>query len=68
MLDLLRRERPNAFLSRFSFRATAPLFAGEPLTVHAEPDPDDAHLTKTWAEGPEGRLAMQGEAELGRES
>ena len=39
MLDLLRRERPNAFLSRFSFRATAPLFAGEPLTVHAEPDP-----------------------------
>jgi 3-methylfumaryl-CoA hydratase len=67
MLDLLRRERPDAFLSRFSFRATAPLFAGEPLTVHARPEPDGA-LIKAWIEGPEGRLAMQGEAELGPKS
>ena len=67
MLDLLRRERPDAFLRRFSFRATAPLFAGEPLTVHARPEPA-GELIKTWVEGPDGRLAMQGEAELGPRS
>lgn len=65
MLDLLRRERPGAFLRRFDFRATAPLFADRELTVHG--DPEGANGTvRLWITGPEGGLAMLGTAELGR--
>lgn len=61
LLDLLRRERPEARLRRFAYRAHAPLFAGEMLTAHGEPAPAGGEA-RLWATGGDGRLAMTAEA------
>ncbi|MCS6778513.1 MAG: MaoC family dehydratase N-terminal domain-containing protein [Geminicoccaceae bacterium] len=61
MLDLLRRERPDAGVARFDFRATAPLFAGEELTVHGDPETGNGTV-RLWITGPDGALAMLGTA------
>lgn len=63
MLDLLRRERPHAFVRRFDFRATAPLFAEEELTVHGDPETDSGTI-RLWIEGARGELAMIGTVTL----
>ncbi|MCS6878084.1 MAG: MaoC family dehydratase N-terminal domain-containing protein [Geminicoccaceae bacterium] len=64
MLDLLRRERPQAFVRRFDFRATAPLFADEELTVHGDPETANGTV-RLWVTGPRGELAMLGTVALG---
>jgi 3-methylfumaryl-CoA hydratase len=64
MLDLLRRERPEAVVRRFDFRATAPLFVDRELTVHGEPDANGGTV-RLWVIGPEGGLAMRGTVQLG---
>jgi 3-methylfumaryl-CoA hydratase len=61
LLDLLRRERPGAGLSRFAYRAQSPLFVGETLEVHGAPADKEVRL---WATGADGRLAMTAEATL----
>ncbi|MEO7057411.1 MAG: MaoC family dehydratase N-terminal domain-containing protein, partial [Caldimonas sp.] len=38
LLDLLRRERPEAVVTRFEFKAVSPLFDGRPFTVCGRPD------------------------------
>ncbi|MEK0085261.1 FAS1-like dehydratase domain-containing protein [Benzoatithermus flavus] len=63
LLDLLRRERPEASLCHFAYRAQAPLFAGEALTVHGKPAADGAEV-RLWATGNDGRLAMEARATL----
>ncbi len=63
MLDLVRRERPDAAVRRFAFRATAPSLAGERLTVHGDPAADGRNV-ELRVTGPDGRLAMTGSAEL----
>jgi 3-methylfumaryl-CoA hydratase len=63
LLDLLRRERPEAALRRFAYRAHAPLFAGERLTVRGAPAVGGGPV-QLWAAGPDGRLAMTAEAVL----
>ncbi len=63
MLDLLRRERPTAQLRRFDFRATAPLFVEEELTVHGDPETSNGAV-RLWVTGPRGELAMLGTATL----
>lgn len=58
LLDLaVRHERP---LQRFTYRATSPLFVGEPFSVHGRPDGD---ATELWATGATGTLAMHARAD-----
>jgi 3-methylfumaryl-CoA hydratase len=62
MLDLVRRERPDAVVRAFRFLAVAPLFAGEELAVRG--GSGEGRRVSLWAAGPGRRLAMEGEAEL----
>jgi 3-methylfumaryl-CoA hydratase len=61
LVDLLRRATPHARLAAFSFRATSPLFDGEPFFVRGDPGHEAAgvHL---WAATPHGVLAMDATA------
>ena len=60
LLDLLRRERPNARVTRFEFRAVHPLFDLHPFDVCGEPGPEGN--VRLWARDHEGRLAMEATA------
>jgi 3-methylfumaryl-CoA hydratase len=62
LLDLLRRERPDAAASRFSFRAVRPLFDTHCFTICGRPDGIQGF--ELWAHDHEGYLAMQARAEL----
>jgi len=62
LVDLLRRERPEARLSTFAFRAMSPLFDTAPFSVCGRFD--DAKHASLWARGPQGQLAMQASATL----
>ena len=73
LLDLLRRQQPEANLQSFSFKARHPCFDGEPLTLHGQPGPTlsepltvgGAHrAVDLWAEGPGGILLMQAQAQV----
>lgn len=61
LADLCRRERPDAPLTAFRFRALAPLFDTEPFTVAGMPA-DDESIAHLWAANAEGGLAMEAEA------
>jgi 3-methylfumaryl-CoA hydratase len=65
LLDLLRRERPAARVSRFRFTAVRPTFDGHPFSVHGrrlgqEEGPAGFAL---WAQDHEGALTMHAHAE-----
>lgn len=62
LADLLRRERAEARLSTFEFRAMSPLFDTAPFSVCGRLD--DAKHASLWARGPQGQLAMQASATL----
>ena len=62
LVDLLRRERPDARLTAFEFRAVSPLFDTAPFSVCGRFD-DTTHAT-LWACGPQGQLAMQARATI----
>jgi 3-methylfumaryl-CoA hydratase len=62
LVDLLRRERPDARLAAFEFRAVSPLFDTAPFAVCGRFD-DTTHAT-LWARGPQGQLAMQARATI----
>ncbi|WP_293450391.1 MaoC family dehydratase N-terminal domain-containing protein [Planktotalea sp.] len=63
MLDLLRREMPDAHVSAFEFRAHASIFDTHNFSIHGQPNPDDTiHL---WIQRHDGALAMDGKATLG---
>ena len=57
LLDLLLRQRPDARLTRFEFRAVGPLFDNAPFSVCARPAGDGGNIA-LWAKGSDGRLAM----------
>lgn len=62
MLDLLRREAPDAQVSAFEFRARAPIFDTHRFSVHGRSDPDGSvHL---WVRRHDGALAMDGKATI----
>jgi 3-methylfumaryl-CoA hydratase len=61
MLDLVRRQRPDAKVTRFSFRALSPVFADRPLSVGGRPAGEKIAL---WVANDTGTLAMEGEAVL----
>jgi 3-methylfumaryl-CoA hydratase len=62
LLDLLRRERPQAEVRRFEFKAVSPLFDIHPLTLCGRADGERRFAL--WARNHEGRLAMQASAEI----
>ncbi len=60
LVDLLRRERPQARLKRFAFTALRPVFDIRHFQVCGR---DNGHATfALWARDHEGKLAMQAEA------
>jgi 3-methylfumaryl-CoA hydratase len=62
LLDLLRRERPEARVARFSFRAVRPVFDIHRFSVCGKPQADGR--IALWARDHQGHLAMEASAEL----
>lgn len=56
LLDLLRRESPQAEVARFSFRAVSPLFDTGEFFVCGQPEGESVRL---WARNARGGLAME---------
>ena len=63
LLDLLHRERPDAELAGFRFRAVRPAFDGRPLTFNGRPS-DDGRSVRLWTHDHEGWLTMEATATL----
>jgi 3-methylfumaryl-CoA hydratase len=63
LTDLVSRELPDRTIAEFSFRAIAPLFDTEPLSVHGRLEPEGKRVV-LWAANSRGELAMQAEAQL----
>ncbi|MCZ7564404.1 MAG: MaoC family dehydratase N-terminal domain-containing protein [Burkholderiales bacterium] len=63
LLDLLRRERPQARVTSFRFRAVSPVFDTAPLTVCGAPLPG-GHEARLWVRRQDGALAMDATATL----
>lgn len=61
LLELLRRERPDAAVRRFEFRALRPVFDGQPFTVCGAPQADGATV-ELWVADERGGLAMSARA------
>ena len=57
LLELARRELPQAQVSRFAFRAVRPIFDISPFAVHAQPV--DGGSISAWATDNAGRAAME---------
>ena len=63
LMDLCRRERPDARLVRFDYRAMSPLFHIAPFSVNGRPA-EDGRTVALWAANADGGQAMQAEAEF----
>ena len=61
MVDLVRRERPDAGIASFAFRAKRPVFDTAPFTVAGRAEDGGAAL---WVADAEGALCMNGRVEL----
>ena len=63
LMDLLRRQMPDAQVARFEFKAVRPTFDIHPFSVHGQPSPDGktVHL---WGRDHEGWLTMNATATL----
>jgi 3-methylfumaryl-CoA hydratase len=61
LMDLLRRNLPDAVVARFAFRAVKPIFDLAPFFVCGR---QDGNAIKLWAKDAEGWLAMEATAEL----
>ncbi|MDQ2926964.1 MAG: MaoC family dehydratase N-terminal domain-containing protein [Caldimonas sp.] len=62
LLDLLRRERPDAVVRRFEFKAVSPLFDLHPFAICGRPDGERRFAL--WARDHDGALAMLASAEI----
>ena len=63
LLDLLRREMPEAIVMRFSFRAVSPLFDIGPFWVCGKPESDGKTIS-LWARTESGGLATSATATI----
>ena len=63
LLDLLRRERPDATIARFAFRAVKPTFDVTPFAVCGSLGAD-GRTVRLWARHADGALAMDATATL----
>jgi len=63
LMDLLRRQRPDATVLKFEFKAVRPTFDINPFSVHGQPSADGktVHL---WGRDHEGFLTMDATATL----
>jgi 3-methylfumaryl-CoA hydratase len=61
LMDLLRRECPQADVASFRFKAVRPTFDGHPMRVSARQEGSTVHL---WAQDHEGWLTMDAQATL----
>ena len=61
LLDLLLRNRPQAIVTRFEFRARLPLFDTAPFSVCGRPDPDGG-MVNLWAQDAAAQLCMDATA------
>ena len=61
LMDLLRRQAPEADVAAFRFKAVRPTFDGRPLRVNGQPD---GNTVKLWAQDHEGSLTMDAVATL----
>ncbi len=63
LMDLLRRQQPDARVLRFEFKAVRPTFDTHAFSVHGQPSPDGktVHL---WGRDHEGWLTMDATATL----
>lgn len=61
LLDLLRREHPDATVARFEFRALGTIFDTETFSVHGQPEAD-GQTFRLWARRQDGALAMDAKA------
>ena len=64
LLDLVRRELPEARIERFEFRALRPICDLNPFFVCGEPQPDGKTI-RLWARDHEGAVAMEASATTG---
>ena len=64
LVDLVRRQAPEAVLKSFSFKALRPTFDLHPFQLNGQPS-DDGKSVRLWAQDHEGWLTMQASAELG---
>jgi 3-methylfumaryl-CoA hydratase len=62
LLDLLRREMPDARVTGFEFRAVSTVFDTEPFSVHGRPEADGT--VALWVRRSDGALAMSATARL----
>jgi 3-methylfumaryl-CoA hydratase len=63
LMDLLRREMPQADVAEFRFRAVRPTFDGAPMRVNGQVQPD-GKTVKLWAQDSGGWLTMDAVATL----
>jgi 3-methylfumaryl-CoA hydratase len=63
LVDLVRRQRPEARVTRFEFKAVRPTFDLHPFRVHGRPSADGKTIA-LWASDHEGWVTMQAEAQL----
>jgi len=63
LMDLLRRNAPEALVRSLDFKAVRSAFVDQPLHLRGQPEGDRVRL---WAADDEGRLVMSAWAELGR--
>jgi 3-methylfumaryl-CoA hydratase len=63
LLNLLRRERPDARVQAFTFKALRPTFDTHPFSVHGQPAAD-GRTVRLWASDHAGWLTMDATATL----
>jgi 3-methylfumaryl-CoA hydratase len=63
LVDLIRRHAPGRRIETFAFRALAPLFENNELSLNADP-PDADGAVRLWAANAAGELALSAEARL----
>lgn len=63
LVDLARRQRPDARFRGFSFKAVRPTFDLHPFSVHGQPT-EDGRGAQLWARDHEGWLTMSAEAQF----
>jgi 3-methylfumaryl-CoA hydratase len=61
LVDLLRRERPQAVLRSYTFRALRPLFDTAGFSLCGVPEPS-GRAARLWTRDPEGALTMEATA------
>ncbi len=63
LMDLLRRNRPDAQVLRFEFKAVRPTFDINPFSVHGQPSAD-GKTVRLWGRDHKGWLTMDATATL----